>query len=98
MVQQSPCQASHSFFQNRDCRYFPCHSGADPACFNCLFCYCPLYFLDECCGDFEMLGAIKDCSKCLKPHGAGGYERTVGLLKEEFEKRRKKHREGQVEG
>lgn len=94
MAKQSACQASHAFFQNRACRYFPCHVEADPAVFNCLFCYCPLYFLDDCGGDFEMLGGIKDCSKCLKPHGTDGYERTVGRLKEELEKRRKKHRQG----
>ncbi|MBI4805368.1 MAG: metal-binding protein [Desulfovibrio sp.] len=95
MVQQSACQASHSFFQNRSCRYFPCHSGADTTHFNCLFCYCPLYFLEDCGGDFEMLGGIKDCSKCLKPHAFDGYERTVGRLKEELEKRREIYREDQ---
>ena len=40
----------YSFFQNRDCEYFPCHQGADPENFNCLFCYCPLYALGEKCG------------------------------------------------
>ena len=37
----------YSFFQNRECEYFPCHKGADPETFNCLFCYCPLYALEE---------------------------------------------------
>ena len=35
----------YKFFQNRDCEYFPCHAGADPETFSCLFCYCPLYAL-----------------------------------------------------
>ena len=26
-----------SFFSHRDCEYFPCHGGADPENFNCLF-------------------------------------------------------------
>ena len=39
---------SWKFFENRDCRYFPCHSGLTD--FNCLFCYCPLYLADPCPG------------------------------------------------
>lgn len=35
----------YDFFQNRECEYFPCHPGADPETFSCLFCYCPLYAL-----------------------------------------------------
>ncbi|MBQ1818177.1 MAG: hypothetical protein II124_06030, partial [Clostridia bacterium] len=31
---------SCKYFQNRECEYFPCHEGADPEFFNCLFCYC----------------------------------------------------------
>ena len=52
------------YFANRDCPYFPCHAGADPAVFNCLFCYCPLYALGEGCGgDFRYTDkGIKDCS------------------------------------
>jgi len=93
MNEQSPCQPSHAFTQNRACRYFPCHADADANTFNCLFCYCPLYFLESCGGDFEITSGIKDCSKCLKPHNPGGYERTVSLLKKELEKRRKAYRE-----
>jgi Zn-finger protein len=88
MGQQSACQSSHAFFQNRACRYFPCHQGAEPDTFNCLFCYCPLYFLDDCGGDFRMTRGIKDCSACLKPHQPGGYDRTVGRLKTELDARR----------
>ncbi len=59
-----------NFFQNRDCEYFPCHEGADPENFNCLFCYCPLYALkDACGGNFTYLeNGVKDCSNCLRPH------------------------------
>ena len=64
------------FFQNRECPYFPCHPKADPETFNCLFCYCPLYALGEQCGGnycYTETG-IKDCSSCLVPHSAGGYD------------------------
>ncbi|MGN1180093.1 MAG: cysteine-rich small domain-containing protein, partial [Suilimivivens sp.] len=27
---------SHRFFENRECKYFPCHKGLED--FNCLFC------------------------------------------------------------
>ena len=37
----------YSFFSNKECEYFPCHQGADPENFNCLFCYCPLYALGD---------------------------------------------------
>ena len=40
----------YKFFQNRECEYFPCHEGADPETFSCLFCYCPLYALGDQCG------------------------------------------------
>ena len=88
MSQQSGPQASHAFFQNRACAYFPCHQGAEAETFNCLFCYCPLYFLPACGGDFSMTKGIKDCTLCLKPHASGGYERTLTRLREEISARR----------
>lgn len=64
-----------SFFQNRACEYFPCHEGADPEGFNCLFCYCPLYALGpDCGGNFKYLeGGVKDCSACRLPHQKASY-------------------------
>ena len=61
-------EPSYRFFENRACKYFPCHPGASE--FNCLFCYCPLYALGERCGGaFSYTeGGIKDCSACLFPH------------------------------
>ena len=60
----------HEFFQNLDCEYFPCHKTDDPDSFNCHFCYCPLYALDdECGGNFKYnKKGIKDCTDCLRPH------------------------------
>lgn len=66
----------HSFFQNSQCEYFPCHKVKDSESFNCLFCYCPLYALGENCGgNFKYLdNGIKDCSACLVPHSPSGYD------------------------
>ena len=70
---------SERFFQNRECPYFPCHPKADPEHFNCLFCYCPLYALGEKCGgNFRWTETgIKDCTDCLIPHSAGGYDYII---------------------
>ena len=59
-----------SFFQHRDCEYFPCHTGVAEEEFNCLFCYCPLYCLGENCGgDFVYLeDGTKSCLNCAFPH------------------------------
>ena len=70
---------NHTFFANRACKYYPCHSNADPENFNCLFCYCPLYALgDQCGGNFRYTDrGIKDCTRCLVPHSKGGYEYII---------------------
>ncbi len=74
----------YSFFQNRACEYFPCHPGADPEDFNCLFCYCPLYALGERCGGAYRRGAdgLKDCTACLFPHRRENYGKIVGRFAE----------------
>lgn len=79
---------SHRFFRNPDCRYFPCHPGADPETFNCLFCFCPLYFLENCGGDCELRQGVKDCTPCLRPHRPEGYDQILARLREEAAKRR----------
>ena len=74
--------ASDRYFQNRECGYFPCHKGADPDNFNCLFCYCPLYALgDRCGGGFTYTqSGIKDCSSCLIPHRSENYDRVMAKM------------------
>jgi len=69
----------YAYYQNRECEYFPCHKGADPEDFNCLFCYCPLYALGENCGgNFKYLeNGFKDCSNCQKPHKKENYGKIV---------------------
>jgi Zn-finger protein len=79
---------SFKFFGNTACAYFPCHKGVSPEAFNCLFCYCPLYFLDDCGGDFSLRRDVKDCTGCVRPHAPGGYEEVLARLREEFSSRR----------
>lgn len=73
---------SYKFFQNRACEYFPCHSGANPETFNCLFCYCPLYALGNGCGgNFSFTASgIKDCSSCRIPHEMQNYDRILARM------------------
>lgn len=74
----------YKFFAHRGCEYFPCHKGADPEHFNCLFCCCPLYALgDRCGGAFTYTpGGIKDCSACLYPHRPENYDEICRRLSE----------------
>lgn len=75
------------FFQNLDCEYFPCHEGATPETFSCMFCYCPLYALgDRCGGNFRYTAqGVKDCSACLRPHQRENYEDICGKLRQVME-------------
>lgn len=71
----------YSFVQNAACEYFPCHKTNDPQRFNCLFCYCPLYRMENCGGNPRYLSnGIKDCSNCTVPHFH--YDRILEKLRE----------------
>lgn len=74
----------YSYFSHKECEYFPCHRGADPANFNCLFCYCPLYPLgDRCGGRFRKTPeGRKDCSDCLYPHQRENYSSILSRYEE----------------
>ena len=74
--------ANYDFYQHRQCEYFPCHEGADPDSFSCMFCYCPLYALGENCGGNFTYTAdgIKDCAGCLRPHKRENYNSICGDL------------------
>ena len=82
---------NYDFFQHRQCEYFPCHAGADPDTFSCLFCYCPLYCLGENCGgNFRYTeNGIKDCSSCLRPHRRENYEAISARMKDVLEQVKK---------
>ena len=80
----------YQFFSHRECEFFPCHEKGDPDNFNCLFCYCPLYFLGENCGGgFTLLeGGVKDCTGCTFPHRRENYEKVLAILKESGEEKK----------
>jgi len=73
----------HTYFCNRECKYYPCHEHAGEE-FNCLFCYCPLYALgDKCGGNFRYTdNGIKDCSRCMLPHSPKGYDYVIAKFDE----------------
>ena len=81
----------YKFNQNRECEYFPCHKGADPESFSCLFCFCPLYALgDKCGGSFTYTeNGIKDCSNCLRPHRKENYDAICAKLADVMEMAKK---------
>lgn len=65
---------SYRFYKNNACEYFPCHKTENTEEFNCMFCYCPLYFAEDCGGNSSCHEGIKDCSNCMIPHLKGGYD------------------------
>lgn len=76
-------KGSHEFFSNKECKYYPCHKGIDDI--NCLFCYCPLYHLEDCPGNpsFSEKGEkrIKVCTDCTFPHRAENYDEIIRLIR-----------------
>lgn len=82
----------YSYFQNRECEYFPCHKGADPENFSCLFCYCPLYALgDRCGGSFRYNEkGLKDCTGCQFPHNRENYGKILARYGEVAELAKRK--------
>lgn len=81
---------SYRFFQNRECKFFPCHEVQDEDDFNCLFCYCPLYLDDNCIGSPEYIitgrgQRIKDCSSCLVVHSPEMYDKVIAHLSRQDE-------------
>lgn len=72
-----------SFFENRECQYYPCHDIKE--C-NCLFCYCPLYSRNPCPGTPTYIKKddgriIKRCTDCIYPHKRDNYSRIMRLLR-----------------
>lgn len=97
MESEEKTVSHYDFYQNRECEYFPCHEGADPEEFSCLFCYCPLYALGENCGgsfDYTEQG-IKDCSRCLKPHRRENYQRILDKMPALLELAKKRPKSGE---
>ena len=75
-------QQGFCYFQNQACEFFPCHKVEDTEYFNCMMCFCPLYFLPEDCGGNYQLSprGIRDCTNCTIPHERGGYGYIINRL------------------
>ena len=73
---------NYRFFSNKQCEYFPCHKVENEDDFNCLFCYCPLYFLENCGGNNKVVYGVKDCSNCMIPHNPKGYDYIIKKIVE----------------
>ncbi len=77
---------SYKYFENHDCKYYPCHEGMKEM--NCLFCYCPMHFLPECLGVPKYIERdgkkIKDCSGCMFPHKPENYDLIMEFLKKKI--------------
>ena len=83
----------YSYFSHKNCEYFPCHKGADPENFNCLFCYCPLYLKEKCPGNpvyFVTANGekIKDCPHRRENFGyvTGKYSELAEIVRKQREK------------
>ena len=75
----------YRFFENKDCKYYPCHEGMEEL--NCLFCYCPLYPLEHCPGTYTMIESegrlVKSCMGCEFPHIQENYDLIIALLSQQ---------------
>lgn len=89
-------EEEYNFFQNKNCSFYPfednenaCHPSSNPDTHNCLFCFCPLYFLppEECPKEANPKvtdNGTKDCSECLFPHKQENYGKLIGILQDEL--------------
>jgi len=75
---------AYKYFENRACKYYPCHNEMQHI--NCLFCYCPLYSMAACPGEYRFIESngkqIKECTDCTFPHEAENYEIIMAFLSE----------------
>ncbi|MBO5351736.1 MAG: metal-binding protein [Lachnospiraceae bacterium] len=73
---------SYKFFENKACAYYPCHEKTE--CINCLFCYCPLYHLEHCPGNYKKISwkgvEVKSCEDGTFPHEPENYETVIKIL------------------
>lgn len=69
---------NYKFFINKKCEFYPCHKIEGK--FNCLFCYCPLYHISECGGDFTIEDNIKNCQNCTIPHEVENYDLIISKI------------------
>ncbi len=73
-----------SYFVNRECEYYPCHELSDDR-FSCMFCYCPLYDMEDCGGTYTYTEkGAKNCKDCVFPHERDNYAAVIRKLKEKM--------------
>ncbi len=73
-----------SYFVNRKCEYYPCHELSDER-FSCMFCYCPLYDMEDCGGTYTYTEkGAKNCKDCVFPHDRDNYAAVIRKLKEKM--------------
>ena len=88
-LSESSMNNSSKFFANKECEYYPCHK-IDAQEVNCLFCYCPMYSMDNCPGNYEIIESngrqVKSCMDCTFPHKAENYEKVMAILKAQLNK------------
>ncbi len=81
---------SEKYFENRSCKYYPCHKNAEideqgDAHINCLFCYCPMYHLENCPGNPRFKdkdgSKVKVCTDCTFPHNKDNYDKVMEVLR-----------------
>ena len=76
---------SHDYFENRACKYYPCHHMEH---INCMFCYCPMYHIENCPGKHEYKISkrsgkrVKVCTDCTFPHEKDHYDTIMAVLRE----------------
>lgn len=80
---------SQRFFENRDCKYFPCHADMEGRDFNCLFCYCPMNPYPDCPGapvfrENKEGRRFKDCTGCSFPHIPENYDAVLAFLRKKM--------------
>ena len=77
---------SYKYFENHDCKYYPCHEMPEGEGVNCLFCYCPLYGLENCPGNHSYVEKkgkmIKTCVKCTFPHEEKNFDIITKLIRD----------------
>lgn len=65
---------SYKYFENHDCKYYPCHKKTKHI--NCLFCFCPLFGWKGKCINYN----YEDCINCSFPHKKKNYFKVMELL------------------
>lgn len=77
---------SYRFFENKECKYYPCHQNIENV--NCLFCYCPMYNYENCLGNNKYIEKngkrIKVCTDCTFPHKADNYDKVIEFLRQQI--------------